>query len=507
MPERERCSPLIIIERAFRSFGVVLFAILCNLAGNLDEGDLEGISRSGGLIIIIPAALILLLLLYFWLSWRNTYITMADDNLIVESGIISKRKISIPIAQINTIDKGQNIFQRILGTEVLKVDTGAIAGSADKRAEIDLLFTVKRGDEIRELILNRGQQYEALLRAAGDSPVIERTEPKWCIKASFGDFFMYGLTSSSVVKLLLYIFGIAAFVAQLSQPLLSRIEYLIAPYLNAAADVVSRSAVIAIIIAIAIILLAIIVISNIADIIWAAIRFYDFRVARDGDNIVIRYGLFALKNYTLPVRNIHALTIKQNLMQQLMHKSCIEVVTVGYGNEKEETALLFPIIANKKIDALLAELLPEYVVEMDMRYSGKKGVRYNIIYPVIAWGIILAGAAVGLLFVFRNPATAVALPLILWLLILWSRILNHKHTAVGCNERAVDVQSGGFVKVRTHIRTDAVQSATTRSGIFKRRRNIADIVVSYHAPVIRSSVTARSFDTDYLYEIAKFIED
>lgn len=507
MLNRERCSPTIIIERSIKIFIILIFSIFIEVASVYEEGDMDDLGTGVGIIIGIIAAIALLILFINWLSWLNTYVSAVDDNLIYESGVFVKKKVSIPFSKINTIDVGRNVFQRIVGTETLKIDTGAIAENTDEKSEMGLIFSVKRGEEIRDYIISRSSQDEKILRDAGQSPIIEHGEPKWAIKAGFGDFFLYGLTSSSVLKAFGYILLIFTFVAQLSDAILDKIMDAADPIIDSTMGFFASHGILFLILLAIVLIFIFAVISNIINILWATLRYFNFRVARDGDNIVIKYGLISLKSYTLPVRNIHAVTTTQNLFQQLLKKTSVSVTSIGYGNEQNETALLFPIISLENAGLLINEILPEYSGAVELKYSGKKGVRFNVVIPMIIWGVVLASAAVILSVIFENLALALTLPIILYALIAFGYILEHKHTAIGYNDRAIDVQSGGYRKTRTHIRLDAVQSVSTTAGIFKRRRNLANFVVAYHAPAMQQAVMAKSFDTSYLEEIAKIIEE
>jgi len=507
MLNRERCSPTIIIERSIKMFFVALFAFGFEFLGGYEDGD-ESIFTEGGMVIgLIALGVFAFIVLCYWLSWLNTYISSVDDNLIYESGVFVKKKISIPVSKINTIDRGRNIFQRILGTETLKIDTGTVAGDSENKSEMNLVFSVKRGEEIRNYILAKAAQEEAVLRDGGQSPIIERKEPAWAIKASFSDFFLYGLTSSSVLKALGYIFMIFLFFAELSESILNKLAEAAEPLAQSALDIISGTPIILIVAAVIVLLMVMFVISNIINILWAVIRFYDFRVAREGDNVVIKYGLISLKSYTLPVKNIHAVTVKQNLMQQLLKKASIEIVSIGYGNEENETALLFPIAALDRIPSLIDEIIPEYSGSVELTYSGKKGTRYNVVYPLIAWGVITVAAITALLIIFENPVSAFVFPIVVYALIAASQILGHKHMAIGIDDRAVELQRGGFTKTRTHIRLDAVQSIEASAGIFKRRKKLANIMVSYHAPQLESNVMVKTFDRDFAEEIMSKIVD
>lgn len=507
MLNRERCSPTIILERSIKKFFVLIVFFIVTFLESYEDGDESFFAEGGWVIALVALGIFAILLFSYWISWYNTYISAVDDNLIYESGIFVKKKISIPVSKINTIDRGRNIIQRILGTESLKIDTGTVAENSENKAEMDLVFSVKRGEEIRSYILSQAANEESVLRSAGQSPIIAHGEPKWAIKASFSDFFLYGLTSSSVLKAISYIFIVFLFFAELSDALINKLLEVAEPLVESVVGFVTGSPLLMLILIGIMLLVIMFVVSNIINILWATIRFYNFRVARDGDNVVIRYGLISLKNYTLPVKNIHAVNVKQNLLQQLLKKASIEIVTIGYGNEEQETALLFPIVSLQNVPALIDEIIPEYSGNIELTYSGRKGVRYNVVYPVIIWGVVMAAAVAVLLAIFKSVVSAIAFPLTVYLLIAAAVILNHKHTAVGIDNKAIEVQSGGFTKTRTHIRLDAVQSITSTAGIFKRRRNMANIIVSYHAPQLQSTVIAKSFDKAIIDDLMTKIVD
>ena len=70
------------------------------------------------------------------LQYRKFYFYVRGNQLIIEKGVISRDKITVPFDRIQSVHINQNIVQRMLNVVALKIDT---AGSAVKEMEIAAL--------------------------------------------------------------------------------------------------------------------------------------------------------------------------------------------------------------------------------------------------------------------------------------------------------------------------------------------------------------------------------
>lgn len=488
------------IARMSRAFVVVFtYAVLTNLgefsemiralAEGFSFGEMWGYIAAafGGLLVLLA-----LVFLLYVLGWRHTWISMVDDTLVYENGVINKKRTVIPFAKINTIDMSRNLFQRVCGTCRLKLDTGALSDGAKSSSEMELIFSLADADTIRSYILTRKAGDDMQTESAGaNMPAADKGEPKWTVRASFKDFFLYGLTDSSVFKLFVGLLAVFVFIGELSPELVDRLIGYVVPAADAAVEMLSRYALLVIVLIVLLAFVAVSLIANIWSIIMAAIRFYDFRVVREGRNIIIRYGLISLKSYTIPVDKVHACIIKQNLMQQILRSASVSVVSVGYGNETDETALLFPIIRLSKLDGLLEELLPEYRVECRYVKPEKKSIWLHIVRPMCVVTIALAvGVAVAAL-IFEYLTLALVVAVLIFALSLTSQILRYRKTGLGVCSTAVAVRSGGMRCTEYIIRRDAVQSVEATGGPLVRRLGQRNYIISYHSASAGSFAVAQ----------------
>ncbi|MBQ1440884.1 MAG: PH domain-containing protein [Clostridia bacterium] len=524
MFEKRRCHFTYIFEmfaRFIYVIVVVVSTIAFNIASNLvsDEDfmsqfrEISGVVMSSGAImaLIVIGALVLVSLLILLLCafvWRYTFISAEENTLIYESGKFIKRRVAIPFEKINTIDMGRNIFERMVGTCRLKIDTGAYSNRQEKNnAELDLVFSLKEAEQIRSFILSRAELDSRAEDAETGKTAVAPKEPDWIIKAGMGDFVLYGLTSSSVWKLFWALVAGVFFVVEIAQGFMELAIDYIAPYAEWTAEALSRTNIALIILGLLIIYLISALVSDVWTVIWAAVRFYDFRVAREGRNVIVRYGLITVKNYTLQVRNIHALIIRQNVFQQILGRCSVEAVCMGFGDEKSETALLFPIIKTGDLNRLLSVILPEYVTEMNVRPKNRAGIYYHIVKPAIIWGAIFAGTCFGCSFVPEISPLVNALAILLFIAVIAGRVLSYRNTMLDWNDSVVSVQSGGFKKTAYRIRTDAVQEVQLKTNVIKKRFGIGSYYVHYHGPTFNNTSVSGNISDKFFAGLAESIED
>jgi len=507
MLERRRCHPLYIVEQLARTLLVFVVALFASVFSNLEGEDIRAIDLGSiwGYVIGGLVGLLAVTAFFIWLGWRNKYVSAQDNTLIYESGILVKKRMTIPFSKINTIDMGRNVFQRIFGTCRLKVDTGAIDGGAEQNTEMNLVFSLKDAEEFRNYILNRAAQDEQQLRSEGATAIDAGTEPRWALQARFSDFLMYGLTSSSVWKVLCTLLVAVCFLAEISTSILDSAFSAAAPFIESLWNFISGSGILMLILMVLGMFFVLTLVCNIASIVYAAIRFYGFRVAREGDNVVVRYGLISLKNYTVQAENVHAIKVKQNLFQQLIGRCSVEMVSIGYGNEENETNLLFPIIKKDRLAWLIETVLPEYSLEVESHKAEKRSIRFLVVRPVLWTALLLAGGIVGAYFLMESATLFVIACAVVMLIVIANSIMKYRSNAIGCDGKVVLARSGGM-RVTSHlIRVDAVQSVTATSGIFQRPRKVATYRVDFHAPALRNIAVVPHMNDDLLDELEGYL--
>lgn len=517
MFEKRRCHYTYIFELLAKHIAAIVAMVISfvlSVAGDLvTEQDLVGEMSGlpmGKILLIALAAMVVfsgIMLLYCTFKWRHTYVSVQEDALNYESGKFIKKRVTIPFEQINTIDMGRNMFEKLVGTCRLKIDTGAYSNAQDKnQPEMNLVFHLSEAYNIRRYIMSHTETYDnaAAMRGMGRQSALG--EPQWAVRAGAGDFILYGLTSSSVWKLFcLLVLGVCV-LAEVSTAVLGRAAEAALPFLTKAVEAVEQLGAWKTLAGMLAAYLAMSLVSDLFTVLWAAVRFFDFRVTRQGRNVVVRYGLFTEKNYTLQVRNIHALVIKQNLFQQMLGRCSVEAVCMGFGDEKTETELLFPIIRKKELNNVLRRVLPEYITEMHTRQRRGSGVLFHVVAPTLLCVAVCGGVHVmatyftdSMLLVDMLCAIAVAVAFL-------KGVLSYFNTTLDWNEQVVSVQSGGFAKILYRIRTDAVQEIQIKTNPIKDLFGIGTYLVHYHGPRFNNTSVSDNISNDYFAKLAKILE-
>ena len=523
MFEKRRCHFTHIFELFARYIYVIVVTVITvclNLADDILRNE-EFVSRvkrflggelsAEGVMILAAVGILLavseLMLLYCAFRWRYTFVSAEENTLIYETGKFLKKRVAIPFEKINTIDMGRNLFERLVGTCRLKIDTGAYSTSQEKnRSEMNLVFTLAEADEIRGYILRRAEADAEAALGSGKNPIVSK-EPDWVIRAGAGDFILYGLTSSSVWKLFWMIVLAVMCVAELAEGLLAQTAEAVLPFAEDAIETVTQHNLFTLMLLLGAVYLGTAIISDVYTMVWASIRFYGFRVAREGRSVIVRYGLITEKNYTLQVRNIHALIVRQNLFQQMLGRCSVEAVCMGFGDEKDETALLLPIIKQSKLNALLGVILPEYVTEMNIRPRKRAGLLFHAVLPVAIWAAVCAGICAVCAWLEIPKTLPVALSVVAVAVRLLSGVLAYRNTALDWNERVVSVQCGGLMKRVYRIRTDAVQEVQVNTDLIKRLFGIGTYYVHYHGPTFNNTSIAPHLSDAFFAELADTVED
>ncbi len=516
--EATRCHFTVIFENVVKFFVRLLPAVFIPLVASPDYG------AKGWIVLGVIAAAFTFAVIYQALAWRVTWLTAEADQLRIRSGLIWKVEKAVPYEKINTIDLSRNLFQRVFGTCRIKIDTGAVTGGEKKGSEVNLVYKIDKAEAIRAAILALasgtaiaslhddhveasaatatitapdGTIYTRADHQPAIAPAAQSATPRIEIRARVMDFFLYGLTESKIVMVLGVFFGIFAFAQDIFQ------DELVAWFEKNFDSVWSQVSQVGLLMAILLaagLLLAFYLLANFVSILYSVVRFYNFRTSREGENIHIEYGLLTVKSYTLPIKNIHAVIINQNLLRRAIRQCSVEVVSIGYGDEKNEVALLFPMVRTNQLEELMGRILPEYQGQTELQPAPSAALRRYLLLPVL-----LLLAAVGGASLFWLPALYSLLVLLPWLVI--SRWLSYRHAGIGYTPDRLEVRKGGFHTRRYRIRMDAVQSVMASSHPFMERAGLRRYRIDYHAPTMRSVVLVEFMSERHLGELRQLLDE
>ena len=157
---RLRCHFSIIIESVWQFWLVILIFLfnqideVLDFIRSLDDGTLREFMAGGGLIgLLAILALTLLVFLWQFLRWRKTLITLDGNLIIIERNTLNKKKSTIAIENVSAVNMERNLFERIVGTYRLKLDTNSMTTA--NKTDVSIVLREDVALAFRQLIIAR----------------------------------------------------------------------------------------------------------------------------------------------------------------------------------------------------------------------------------------------------------------------------------------------------------------------------------------------------------------
>ena len=105
------------------------------------------------IIVVITILAVLGLIVGFKVRrWYKTWIIIGNDTITVERNTLRSVKNTVGIKNISNVNINQNIFEMIIGTCNLKLDTNSLS-TADS-TDIKLILKKQQGEELRNYIID-----------------------------------------------------------------------------------------------------------------------------------------------------------------------------------------------------------------------------------------------------------------------------------------------------------------------------------------------------------------
>ncbi len=454
------------------SIGLARQLILPAILGGASAGD--SVSSTLQWVVIILSVPSILLAFARWLMFR--YRLEADD-LVIDSGVLSRQRRVIPLGRIQNIDLQQSPLERLAGVAGLRLETAS--GGGDTEAALSVLSL----DEARALqadLMRRRSEIRAAGRATADPATFaaavdggeaaaraEEEPARRLLRLSLGQLAVAGATSNEAG---LFAAGLATGIELVGgtgilDPLGARMEEVFEG---------GAGGVMAVVVAGAVLVLLFIVVGWVLSVVVTTVRYYGFTLTRQGDDIRREFGLLSRHHSTVPLERVQAVRIEESLLRRPFGLVTLKVETAGgaqQGQRSGESEAFVPIARKRDVGRLLREVFP------DARFEG---VELNPVSPVsrrrsflrLALPVV-AAAVLAALLVDLDWLWLLALLLPAWLY-------------AGAEFRARGwARPGGFALVRGGVLTrvnwvvpeEKIQTLHMHETPFQRRLRLASLLV------------------------------
>ena len=358
-PIRFRNHISIVAERMVR--GLVFLGAL--LAGNLSQ-NLPGLLEDAGHISEnLPAfaaglagIFVLFLILVLWqvMIWSKTYISICENTLVIERNTMNRMKYTIAASSISNVNMEQNLFEMLIGTSKLKLDTNSL--STANKTDVQILLKTAQAEALKQHLMSMMHQDAPAPQpeAAKEAAAMPDDLASFDSHADFGDILAHGFFSISLFSLLILVLSIAGTVFSIREAIFSGSTEGLAGFLVSFLVIFGLFA------------------SSFWDIARGFIQYYNFRVRRLEDRLYIQYGLLRKVSYTVPVDKIQALKINQTLSARIGGRYMAEIINIGMGDEEEEKNSFLVLYGTEKQLKEQGKTMPKISPAMMRMASGMR---------------------------------------------------------------------------------------------------------------------------------------
>lgn len=293
---------------------------------------LLGTSSGNHLWSLVPLTLIVLFALT---RWFTTSYRVGPADVELRTGLIQRKRLSVPRSRIRSVDIEADLLRRALGLAVVVIGTGKTADREDKFKLDALDARVVPG--LRVDLLAHTARSTAAQPVTAEPPRSQREIGYW--QPNWARYAPLSLTGFAVV---------APPVGLAFQYGLGRVLFK-----SQAAQRLEDGSVAVLILAALALLAAIVLIVSLAACARYLSTYHGLKILADGRTLHLRHGLFTTRQITMDLARFRGATVKEPLLLRLAGAAELEAIMVG---EKPKLKLL-PQAPRAAVERTLAELL------------------------------------------------------------------------------------------------------------------------------------------------------
>jgi putative membrane protein len=463
--EPRRLHGFTVVSRAIRLARQILLPAI--LGGASVGGDFRGIL---GWVFILLAVPSILIATAQWLAFR---FRLQGDELIMDSGVLARRRRVIPIDRVQNVDLAQSALERLAGVAELRIETAS--GGQETEASLTVLSVAEARAVQADLLSRRATARAARAADAADPAADPHTTHRDAtghrvLKLSSFDLALAGATSNEAGLIAAGLATLLEVVARFGalEGVLGWVED--AAGLDADINVVGAA------VAIALLVLAFLVLGWLVSIVYTVVHFHGFTLTRVDDDLRREYGLLSRHQTTVPIQRVQALRIEETLPRRALGLVALKIETAGASPQERRrigggAEAYVPLARRRDVGPLLR------AVFQDARFDG---VRLTGVAPpsrrreFVRLALLVAAAATGaLIYGTPRPYLLPALLVPAWFL------AGARFRARGWARAAgyAFARSGVLTRTTWIVPERKVQTLHLTESPFQRRWGLATLII------------------------------
>lgn len=412
--------------------------------------------------LLLVGTVVTLLIRYLSFSYR-----IQGRELITREGLIQRNERHIPLEQIHEIRIEQNVLHRVFDVVEAVIET---AGADGSEAKLSVLSRAE-AERLREAVAARSRAKKI---ATDESVSSAQTGEREIIrKLSIQELVIHGLTSNHLLSALAVLGAIWAFADDM---LPASIYQRLGKVLNNAAGEVVRQGLRAALFALAVGLGAALIVGLFVSVIGSVVKFFNYTLTRNGDELHRSYGLLTRRASSLPRHRIQVLKVEEGMIRRWFGLATLRADISGSKKEDADDNkgrdVLLPIAMRNELDALLAVFFPQLSSDGgDWKKVSPIAIRRSTRFGIILLCILIIAICAttksfwGLLLLLFAP------------LIYWLNVKSYHKFGYALGTQFFRTRRGWLGRATHIVPIAKSQVIVVRQSPFDRRLNLATLSV------------------------------
>ncbi len=408
-------------------------------------------------IIIMVIVFSLFSMVYSIINYFKTYFYIKGTDLVIHSGFISKKHLTIPFERIQTINFEQTILHRIFDVKKVKIDT---AGSGDQELELAALESEK-ADALRDLLISGKSRMPKIEIQSVQHNTVEKREEE-IFHLNFIDLIKAGLFENHlrsiglIVAAAWYIYTNAQEVGINAEDYIDRLPPVIyGIYIAASAAIF------------------LLIVSVLISLIRTVLKYFNLKFSRINKGFKINQGLFNTVTISALDQKIQTVGWSDNVLKKLIGIFDLQLKQAkGKSSKEEKQNITIPGTNKQIIDQVVNYLFPnENIAAIEMKkihisFRNRQQV-FAAIIPLI---IILVA-------IFNSEWMIMAAAIIALILLEIMVVLKFRKIAYGYNDEIIKLNGGIFGDKNTLSYIHKIQEVKQNQSPFQRKRGLVSLVL------------------------------
>lgn len=408
------------------------------------------INKKGRIYVIFGLGLFALIsIIISVLNYFKYNFYIEDDKLIVNEGVINKKRLSIPFDRIQAVNFEQNVIHQVLDVVAVKIDTAGSKGSEIEMASLKKEVAMA----LRDQLLSKKTANSAF----AEKEKISRVEEETILKLSFAELIKAGVVENHLKSIGLLIATVMGFYQNISDlfgddTVDSQIEGL-GQSISIFFAVVGFVLVVGFLIS-----LGRMVLKN-----------FDLRFTRIPNGFKIYGGLLKRRHISALDHKIQVLSYQDNPLKKIFGIHDLILKQAASREVTNKKSIHVPAMSMERIDAV------KNLLFSGLKFpTGKNGIQKAYLYRMSTFAFI-GWAILGGIFFYFKEYVAVGLVCVGLLVHLITIYLVYKKKGYAYNADMLKIYGGSYGDSTSMVPIYKLQSLEISQSPYQRRKDLANL--------------------------------